>query len=259
MDLFFRKYGSGQNIIILHGLFGQSDNWIPVARLLEKNFTVWLPDLRNHGQSPHSDEFNYSVIAHDVCQFVSKHNITDFVIVGHSMGGKAALKISADNICPVKAQIIIDIAPKQYQVSEYHLNILKCMQNLDLDELKYISNVEKELKRLQFDDFTINLIIKNLKYVDKKLVFKLDVESIYNNISNITAPIIANKPIETKTLFIKADESDYIKAEDFALIKESYVNAELRIIASSDHYVHVRKPVELSSLISEWFMVEMNN
>ena len=91
MELFFRKLGTGDPIIILHGLYGSSDNWFSIARSLDTEYTVYLIDLRNHGNSPHNPEHNYTVLSEDLYEFMLLHDIPASIVLGHSMGGKTAL------------------------------------------------------------------------------------------------------------------------------------------------------------------------
>ena len=90
MKLFFRHSGSGPPILILHGLFGSSDNWFTLAKRFSQQYSVYLIDQRNHGQSPHSDEFNYELLAEDLNSFIAEHELVRPIILGHSMGGKVA-------------------------------------------------------------------------------------------------------------------------------------------------------------------------
>jgi pimeloyl-ACP methyl ester carboxylesterase len=94
MKLFFRELGQGKPIIILHGLFGSSDNWLTQAKLFAPHYRVFSVDQRNHGQSPHSDDFDYSSMVADLNEFIQDRGISDPVIIGHSMGGKTAMNLA---------------------------------------------------------------------------------------------------------------------------------------------------------------------
>ena len=96
MELNYKKLGEeGENLIVLHGLFGSLDNWMTLGKELSEDFQVWLVDNRNHGQSPHSDEFDYPVMAEDLKEFIELHQIKDPIIIGHSMGGKVAMHFAS--------------------------------------------------------------------------------------------------------------------------------------------------------------------
>lgn len=115
MKLFYREEGSdGPNIVILHGLFGSSDNWLPQARMLAEDSHVYVVDLRNHGQSSHSEAFNYEVMADDVGEFIEAEGISSPVLVGHSMGGKTAMTLALRNPAMLSAIVVVDVAPRSY-------------------------------------------------------------------------------------------------------------------------------------------------
>ena len=97
MELHFKKIGEGAPLIILHGLFGTLDNWSSVSKTLAEKYTVYLVDQRNHGRSPQSNEFSYQLMASDLKEFIEQHHIVNPTIMGHSMGGKTAMKFACQN------------------------------------------------------------------------------------------------------------------------------------------------------------------
>ena len=110
MQLFFRTYGEGPPFIILHGLYGMSDNWVTHAKILAENYKVYLPDMRNHGQSGHSNSFDYAVMADDIGEFIDTHKLENPIIMGHSMGGKIAMKFTLDHPELVSKLIVKDLS-----------------------------------------------------------------------------------------------------------------------------------------------------
>lgn len=110
----FKKFGNGQPVIILHGLYGSSDNWVPTARFLMQNFTVYIPDLRNHGKAFHYNSHTYNDLCSDLLNFIESQNISNASIIGHSMGGKAAMLFALKYEQFVKKIIIVDISPRGY-------------------------------------------------------------------------------------------------------------------------------------------------
>ena len=111
MKLFFRKYGNGPPLVILHGLYGSSDNWVTIAKILSDSFTVYLPDQRNHGQSPHSDIHDYDSMRDDLLEFVRDQSINKFFLAGHSMGGKTAIAFALKWPEMLNGLLIADISP----------------------------------------------------------------------------------------------------------------------------------------------------
>src|SRR5688572_29268537 len=114
MKLFNRALGQGQPVVILHGIFGSSDNWLTQARILSSHYQVFSLDLRNHGLSPHDDSFDYPVMVSDLLEFIDDHQLKDTVIIGHSMGGKVAMNFALAHPDKLQKLIVVDIAPKPY-------------------------------------------------------------------------------------------------------------------------------------------------
>ena len=96
MLLHFKQLGHGEPLVLLHGLFGQADNWFGVAPKLAEKFHVFIPDLRNHGHSPHHPEMDYPLMAADVEKFFAAQKIASAHVIGHSMGGKVAMQFALD-------------------------------------------------------------------------------------------------------------------------------------------------------------------
>ena len=113
-ELHFTSSGSGKPLIVLHGLFGSGKNWQSHARQFADHFQVFNVDLRNHGESFHADEMNYSVMATDVVHLLHRLELGNCFILGHSMGGKVAMTLAMQNPDLVAAMIVADIAPVTY-------------------------------------------------------------------------------------------------------------------------------------------------
>ena len=116
MDLFYREMGDGFPLVILHGLFGTSDNWQILAKRFAENFRVYTIDQRNHGRSFHDDRFDYIALTNDLLGFFEQKNIDQAIIIGHSMGGKVAMKFTSLYPDLVSKLVIVDIAPRYYPV-----------------------------------------------------------------------------------------------------------------------------------------------
>src|SRR5882762_4077982 len=132
MKLFFRQQGQGRPLIILHGLLGSSDIWHSLVKLFAETFSVYMIDQRNHGQSPHSDEFNYKVLTEDLEEFIAENKIEKAHIIGNSMGGKTAMNFAVKNPKAVDRLIVVDIVPKKYVVR--HDRLIDGMKAIPLAE-----------------------------------------------------------------------------------------------------------------------------
>ena len=143
MKLYSKILGKAhQELIIIHGLFGMSDNWITLAKKFSLYFKVHVLDLRNHGRSPHSSNFNYQSMAEDIKEYIDFHSINGPIILGHSLGGKVAMKLAFMFPDSLSKLIVADIAPKEYE-TQFHQNLLRILNSISLE--KY-SNKQNQLK-----------------------------------------------------------------------------------------------------------------
>src|ERR1035437_3780555 len=134
MQLAFRKYGSGQPLLILHGLFGQSDNWNTLAkRFGEIGFETFTIDQRNHGLSPHSDVWNYEAMADDIKEFIDTHHLRHPILMGHSMGGKTAMFFALKYEDVFDKLIVVDMSPRGYEAQ--HDVVLEGLNAVDFSKI----------------------------------------------------------------------------------------------------------------------------
>lgn len=261
MELFYRQSGNqGPPLIILHGLFGSSDNWVSVAKLLEKHFEVFILDQRNHGKSPHSDEFNYSLLSNDLFNFFAIHNIVNANLLGHSMGGKTAIYFAKDYPELLNSLILIDIAPKNYSKNFNpeiitHQKIIESLLLINLSELKNREQADKELSKNISSLKLRSFLLKNLhRNKSGKFEWLLNLNSIKNNFTNIADGFSINEwqNIEISgfpVLFVKGGESKYILQKDKTIINKIFPAAEIFELPETGHWLHAEKPKELVSKI----------
>ncbi len=253
MELFFRRYGNegDQPLIILHGLFGLSDNWVSFARRIAmEGFEVFIVDQRNHGHSPHSPEFNYPVLTDDLFGFISDHEIDQPILLGHSMGGKVAMGYALQYPDSVKKLIVVDIGIKSYPPRTEHLRIIDAMRSVDLSSATHRNELEQQLKPLIPSTRIRQFVMKNLhRNPDGRFNWLIDVEGIAMNIDFLMDGIEVDDKYEGPTLFIKGGASDYILREDFKAIRKNFPNAEIITIDGASHWVHVEVPERFYQLV----------
>ncbi|HLG34633.1 MAG TPA: alpha/beta fold hydrolase [Bacteroidia bacterium] len=246
MKLFFRKYGKGKPVIILHGLFGMSDNWMTMAkRLAEHSLHVIVPDMRNHGQSPHSEEWDYESMSADVFELMDTYKIGAPVIIGHSMGAKVAMQMAAQHPKKISALIIVDMAPKAYPV--LHASILSVLNELNRSTPFTRNKAEQLLFRRIHDAATVKFLLKNLYWkTDTKggiaLAFRFNLKVITAKIKNMGNEISFPHTIKIPSLFVRGEKSDYLSEGDLAAIKKKFPKAKLVTVDNAGHWVHAENP-----------------
>ena len=247
MDLYYRKMGEGQPLIILHGLFGSSDNWLSIGKHLSEHYEVHLVDQRNHGQSPHSDTFNYPDMAVDLKHFIERHEINSPMIIGHSMGGKVAMEYAVRNPNDWQKLIVVDIAPKAYPV--HHDQILEGLNALDLSALKSRGDADAALAEYVPEKMVRQFLLKNLGRSPEGFEWKINLRAITDNIEIIGAQTSARLEENKPVLFVDGEHSGYIKDADHSLIHNFFPDAKISTIAGAGHWVHAEKPDEFLEVI----------
>ncbi|MCG8411652.1 MAG: alpha/beta fold hydrolase [Bacteroidales bacterium] len=248
MDLFFRKFGKGQAFIIIHGLYGCSDNWVNIGKQLSEHFEVFIIDQRNHGQSPHSIEHNYNVLKTDLKEFIDKHSLKNIILLGHSMGGKTAMFFAAEYPQYIDKLIVVDISPRSYNKTKStllaHKIIIKAMYDIDFHNIKSRNEVDLILSKSLPDIRLRKFLLKNIKRSENnELSWKLNIKTLKNELDNIVEGFDKNHT-EIKgfpILFIKGAKSDYIKKKDKAFIFKIFPFAQIITIENAGHWIHVEQ------------------
>jgi pimeloyl-ACP methyl ester carboxylesterase len=250
MKLFHRESGQGQPMILLHGIFGSSDNWLTPAKLLSSQFHTFALDLRNHGQSPHEESFNYPVMAADVLEFIEANKITNPVIVGHSMGGKVAMNFALAYPDKLQKLIVVDIAPKEYNMKHYV--ILEGLNGIPIEQVTTRAEADEILARYVPEADVRQFLLKNLqRKAQGGFKWKLNLVAIDANIERIGLDLEFPGPFNKPTLFVRGARSNYIRDEDVARIKEVFPMAKLETL-DTGHWVPAEKPKEFVELVEQW-------
>ena len=253
MKLFFRKMGNGPPLLILHGLLGQSDNWMHVAKQLASHLCIYLLDLRNHGRSPHSDIFNFSVMVEDIYEFLTDLNLRRVNVLGHSMGGLTAMNFVSEYPHRVQKLIIIDIAPRPYAV--LHEDIIDGLLSIDLKTLKSRKEADNQLAHFIEKRDIRQFLLKNL-YLDdrRRWSWRSNLPVISEKLPEIGKGLLRQNKFEKPVLFIRGGSSPYITDHDIALIKDIYPKAFIETIPNATHWLHSEKPKELVAIINNFIL-----
>tara|TARA_Y100000589_G_scaffold24373_1_gene20097 strand:+ start:6800 stop:7561 length:762 start_codon:yes stop_codon:yes gene_type:complete len=240
MKLNYKELGIGRPLLILHGLFGFSDNWQSQAKKLSNYYRVFLIDLRNHGRSPWSDDFSYTIMANDIFELCKDLNLNEIILLGHSMGGKVAMNFAQNYSELIKKLIIVDIGIKKYNMR--HSHILSAINSIDLHKISNRREVGEIMNPYLESESVKQFLLKNLYWESKgKLAWRMNVKVLEREMDNILSAI-DNIIVNVPTLFIRGSESDYILDSDIKSIEELFIDSEIEVIHKSGHWVHAESP-----------------
>ena len=252
MKLFYRTMGKGNPLVILHGLFGNSDNWLPSAKQLAGDYRVYLPDMRNHGKSPHDPVFNLASMVEDIYEFITDLGIRKISLIGHSMGGLVAMNFAFEYTHRVQRMAIIDIAPRAYPVM--HENILNHLQNIDLRKIKNRHDADIQLADHISSRRVRQFLLKNLyRQDDGRFAWRLNLPVIAEQLSEIRKGILHPQRITVPVLFIRGELSDYLQEEDIARISDLFSDYKIETIDRASHWVHSDAPQQLNESLRHFF------
>ena len=253
MELFYRHFGSGQPLVILHGIFGISDNWVTIGKRLAEKFSVYIPDQRNHGQSPHSAAFDYHVLAADLEEFLDQHALEDPVIIGHSMGGKVAMRFAMDQPERLHRLVVVDISPRRYPPRPIHQAMLSAMLSVNFDAVRSRSEVASLLEVSVPNPRIRQFILKNLYRPEHgSLAWRPNLNAINEHLADIFEGFDSGIPYDGPALFVAGGRSDYITEEDHSLIRKLFPQASIEVIPEASHWVHADQPDALCALFSRF-------
>ena len=240
--IFSREYGHGEPLIIIHGLFGMSDNWNSLAKQFAKEFNVHVVDLRNHGRSFHSDNFSYKYMSEDIKNYIDVKGLHKPIIIGHSLGGKVAMHLCARFAELINKLIVVDIAPRYYSV-DFHKNILDILSNISIREISSRNEIDEKLSN-DIKEFSIRqFLMKNLyRNTDKEFCWRFNIHVLRNKLDNISNAEFIENEIHTPTLFIRGKKSNYINEADEELIQKFFINSKIVTVENAGHWVHAEQP-----------------
>jgi esterase len=256
MELFFRRLGTGKPIVILHGLYGSSDNWYTIGRALADQYEVFIPDQRNHGNSPHLPDHDYNVLSEDLNNFFIQHSLNRAVILGHSMGGKTALAFGLKHPEKVEKMIVVDISPFGYDEKSApevisHEQIMRSLMTIQPESLKGRQDADNKLHKHIRSEPVRQFLLKNLKRNSEGVFYwAMNLPVLQQHLADIYATIMPSQQTRPRDIpdfplmFIKGKNSGYLRKEEFDQIRHFFPHAELAEIAGAGHWVHAEQPEE---------------
>ena len=250
----YNRQGEGEALLIIHGLFGSSRNWKTLAGRFAENYQVITPDLRNHGDSFHAPGMSYQDMAQDILALMQALDIDSAHIIGHSMGGKVAMKLAHDDPQRVKKLVVADVAPVAY--SHHYDDIINPVLALDLKTLHNRRQADEQLQTSISDQRVRLFILQNLEFKNGVARWKLNWIAIRDKMTDITGfEDISHWRVDNPSLFIRGEMSHYIDDSGKSLITQHFSDVQFETLAAAGHWLHAEQPEAFYRSVSRFLEV----
>lgn len=262
MKLYYRTQGEGRPVLILHGLFGDGLNWGGVARLLKDDWRLILPDMRNHGRSPHSDDdCSYKSMAADVLALMDELALNQVDLIGHSMGGKIAMTLALMHPERISSLTVVDIAPKTYE--SRHEDVFDAIRAVHEARPSTRKQADELLKPHLETTAIRTFILKNLqKDDDGRFSWRMNWQALWEHYAQLKSfPWPAEgtdlPQYQGPVQFLVGGASDYVTKSDQTVISTFFPHARGRVVDNAGHWLHAEKP----ELVARWIQqfISRNN
>jgi pimeloyl-ACP methyl ester carboxylesterase len=243
VELHFRQFGdpAATPLLLLHGLFGSSVNWLGIARQLQERYRLILPDLRNHGRSPHTPRMDYPAMAEDILELLVRLEIAVAHIVGHSMGGKVAMWLALTRPERLGRLVVADVAPVDY--SHRFEAIFAGLQSIDLEHLTDRQAADRQLAGHVESDQVRAYLLQNLVKHASGWAWRLNLPVLERTIDTLAGfPALQARSFPGDALFVYGGNSNYVQPEHFAAIRAGFPFSRLRALAGAGHWVYADQP-----------------
>lgn len=253
VELFYKVYPnkeSDQHIVILHGLFGMLDNWHNMARKLSADFNVILVDQRNHGKSPHTADMSYELMAADLALLLDQLHLEKIILVGHSMGGKTAMKFADLHPGYLERLVIVDIGPKAYKPG--HTKYFEAFNAIDFSAYDSRKEVDAAFQKFESNSAIRQFLLKNLEKSDTGYKTKFNIQAIEQFYPELIGSIEFQWIINVPTLFLYGSRSNYVVEDDFVAIESVFTDVAFVAIEGAGHWVHAEKPTEFYNALRDF-------
>lgn len=244
VELAVETFGSGRAVVIAHGLFGSKRNWRGVAQRLGKDYRVVTVDLRNHGESPHAYEMDYTAMAADIGKLLERLDLEDVDLIGHSMGGKAAMTYALTDGARLGRLLIVDIAARAY-ANEYG-SILSGLQNLDLATITRRAEADAALAGAIPDSVIRQFILQNLILSGDKPRWRFNLDALVRHIGALVGaiPVTTTASFRRPTYLLRGALSERARDSDVAPMATQFPALETITIPAAGHWPHSENPTE---------------
>ena len=242
LELAYTETGEGPPLVILHGLFGSGRNWASIARRLGETHRVFSVDLRNHGASPWAETMDYVEMAEDLRAFLARHGLAGAAVMGHSMGGKTAMRLALDHGRDVGRLIVVDIAPVAY--THTHGPLVEALRAVDLAAAGRRADVDRQLQAAIPEAALRSFLLHNLVSEDGRLNWRINLAALAANMDSLIdfPEDLAGHSYSGPAYFLRGAASDYVNEAHHARIRDLFPQAKIDSIPEAGHWVHAEQP-----------------
>ncbi|MFK7963939.1 MAG: alpha/beta fold hydrolase [Burkholderiaceae bacterium] len=250
-----RELGDGPVLLLLHGLFGSSRNWVSVQKALAEHYHVVSVDLRNHGESGWHDEMNYAVMAQDISNLIASRGWEQVSVLGHSMGGKVAITLALRQPPELQRLIVADIAPVVY--APHHREFIQAMLALDLSRIERRSDADRQLASTIAEPGVRAFLLQNLVQKGPEWFWRFNLKALDESLvalGDFPAAIEAsrwNGPV----CVIRGGASDYITTDGRAAFDRYFESVEHHALAGAGHWLHAEQPAAFIDIVRRFMEV----
>ena len=236
-------------VLVAHGLFGQARNLGVISRALSETRQVLAVDMRNHGDSPWDDRHDYDALAGDLAEVISAHGGRADV-VGHSMGGKAAMRLALTRGDMVRRLAVLDIAPVAYGHTQD--GIIEALEATDVASATSRSGADTLLAQ-QLDDHSVRaFLLQSLDLKASPPRWKMNLAALRANMENLTGWPGGGTPFDGPALFLRGGDSDYVTDRGEDAIREFFPQAVIEAIPGTGHWLHAEKPGHVTPRVADF-------
>ncbi len=253
MKLHYEECGSGPPLVILHGLLGSGGNWRIIAKRLADIGRVVMIDLPNHGRSPHAPDAHIGMICASVAETMQAAGAERALLLGHSLGGKIAMRLSSEHPEVLAGVIVVDMLPRA--IPPAHLFILRACEQLDLAAAANRSELDRALARSVVQPEVRAFILKNMRRdANNHFRWQVNLPNIIANYRTVSDDPALTRPYEGAALFIGGERSPYRIASAAPLIRRWFPQAKITIIPDAGHLVHTDQPAAFSTAVRDFML-----
>lgn len=234
-------------VLLVHGLFGQARNLGVIARALSETRQVIAVDMRNHGEAPWDDRHDYDAMAGDLAEVITGHGgLAD--VVGHSMGGKAAMRLATTHPGLVRRLVALDIAPVAYGHTQN--GVIDAIEATDFSAAASRSQADAALAQNLRDPGTRAFLLQSLDVRAEPPRWKMNLAALRANMDKLTGWPGGGQPFDGPALFLHGADSDYVDEAGKAAIRTLFPQAEIEALAGTGHWLHADKPAEVADRVA---------